>query len=135
MDKASLMASKGPSPWGEREEGWKASLVLPHPVSSAYAFLSFITRSLSSTKKAAPSPRIQPLLSLSNGRQGLDDNMKRALKPLIVNFAKLSVPPTMARSASPFLINRAPYMSALAEEEQAVLIVLTIPLIPNLFWR
>ena len=61
--------------------------------------------------------------------QGLGDKMRKALNPLIVNFAKPSEPPTIARLALPDLISFAPNIIELVEEEQAVLNVVDRPFI------
>ncbi len=69
-------------------------------------------------------------LRRSKGRQACGARILSELKPLIVYLARLSTPPTIARLASPFRIRRAPYMMALALEEHAVLMVLTMPPMP-----
>src|SRR5690606_5598496 len=89
------------------------------------------------TKYAAASPRFKPFRSASNGAQISSDKIIKVLNPLMVNFDRASVPPTITRSNFPAVINLAPSIMAFAAEEQAVLMVVTRPEIPKasaIFW-
>jgi hypothetical protein len=61
---------------------------------------------------------------------GIDINIINELNPFTVYFAKQSEPPTITRLALPDFISLDPSKTALAEEEQAVLMVSEKPVMP-----
>src|SRR5690606_5766192 len=77
-------------------------------------------------------PKFSPFRLLSNGVLYESVKIINVLNPLIVNLLNASLPPTITRSNCPEAISLAPNITALAAEEQAVLIVVTNPSMPKM---
>ena len=105
---------------------WYASDDSPQP-SNFTGFSKFSKLSLAITKNAAPSPKVIPCLFLLKGFVISEETASNPLKPTKVVSEAISIPPTIAASTIPDIINSAPLIIAQALEEHAVLKVFTGP--------
>ena len=107
---------------------WKASFLMkPSPIRQEFPWIGFLLR----IRVAAASPKLSPIRSMSNGRQGSGESAFKDWKPDRMNCRGVSQPHTMAASYRPESISLLPKIKADSPEIQALQTTIGLESIPN----
>ena len=107
---------------------WKASFLMkPSPIRQEFPCRGFLLR----IRVAAASPKLSPIRSMSNGRQGSGESAFKDWKPDRMNCRGVSQPHTMAASYKPESISLLPKIKADSPEIQALQTTIGLVSIPN----
>ena len=107
---------------------WKASFLMnPSPIRQEFPWIGFLLR----IRVAAASPKLSPIRSMSNGRQGSGESAFKDWKPDRMNCRGVSQPHTMAASYRPESISLLPKIKAESPEIQALQTTIGLESIPN----
>ena len=107
---------------------WKASFLMkPSPIRQEFPWIGFLLR----IRVAAASPKLSPIRSMSNGRQGSGESAFKDWKPDRMNCRGVSQPHTIAASYRPESISLLPKIKADSPEIQALQTTIGLESIPN----